>query len=333
LENYDAGEDNTRTIPPQSPKPAVRALERPPLQETSHSKAANNQLKLRQEEARPQAPTPTKAQGNKRDLGHSIKITEHAAQIGTRLTPQGPRPPMSPRNSERLSIQQPLSSVLDSTQIPQVPERRSSVTVPPISRRESIQAPIVDDTEVQRFFQEVAEQLNSLGTTSQILGQDAGPSAALAKDGDMADSGRFADAEEDEVDLYVSYTPLHEFEAFHITNPTARASLDFSTEPEQQLSGMSRRTSVRSAGIASRPRSDLWAETASPQVTETLVPHRVAPPRPAPQAPLPRDNSYVYVELNDELGSYDWSEARSTRGVSSINSRWSEASKSSKKGP
>jgi hypothetical protein len=240
---------------------------------------------------------------------------------------------MSPRNSERLSTQQPLSSALEgNNQIPPAPERRSSVPIPPISRRESIQAPIVDDTEVQRFFQEVAEQLNSLGTTSQILGQDSGSSTASAKDDDMVDSGRFADAEEDEADLYVSHTPLHEFEAFHNTNPTAPASLDFTTESEQQISGMSRRTSVRSAGVASRPRSDLWAETTPPQITETLVPHRVAPPRPAPQISLPRDNSYVYVELNDELGSYDWSEARSTRGVSSINSRWTEASKSSKKG-
>ena len=240
---------------------------------------------------------------------------------------------MSPRNSERLSIQQPLSSALEgSTDIPQAPERRSSVPIPPISRRESLQAPIVDDTEVQRFFQEVAEQLNSLGTTNQILSQDSGSSAASAKDSDMTDSGRFADAEEDEADLYVPHTPLHDFEAFHITNPTARASLDLLTEPEQQISGMSRRTSVRSAGVASRPRSDLWAEAASAQATETLVPHRVAPPRPTPQISLPRDNSYVYVELNDELGSYDWSEARSARGVSSINSRWSEASKSSKKG-
>ena len=309
---------------------ASDATAREPLKENSHSKSAvNKNVPVIEEHCRPQAPTPTKAQGVQREENMGPTVQERLAKLNLRPVPQGPRPPMSPRNSDRpASLQpRPTSAVKEYDQTPRKISNES-----PGSRRESIQAPTVDDSEVQRFFQEVAEQLNSLGAGSSIAsGSSPQGSPTLDEAAHFGDTSRFADAEDDESDVFMPYTPATENDAFSIhsfglSNPNYSHAASERAPPE-----ITRRASVRSNGGASRPRSGFWNDTPAPAHPETARDAVQTSPA-VPPTTLPRDASYVYVELGDHLETYDWAESRSTRGASSINSRWSEATKSGRKG-
>lgn len=329
LENYNAEEEHPKAPTARPSTKALASVVRDPLKENAHSKSVINKSVATEEQSRPQAPTPTKAQGIQREEYMGPTVQERLAKLNLRPTPQGPRPPMSPRNSDRTSASQslrPTSIVMEHDHT-----FRTSVVDMPGSRRESIQSPTVDDTEVQRFFQEVAEQLNSLGVdSSRASGSTPQGSPTLESPAQSGDSSRFADAEEDESDMFMPYTPVTENDAFSVHSFVMGASTQPSISAERNPPEMFRRASVRSNGGASRPRSGFWPEAPTPVQPET---HNLPlQSTPIPQSSMPRDASYVYVELGDHLETYDWSDSRSGRGASSINSRWSEATKSGRKG-
>jgi hypothetical protein len=327
LENYNAEEERPKT---QIARPSTKSSDpvaRDPLKENVHSKSVVNKNIAIEEQSRPQALTLTKSQGTQREEHKGPTIQERLAKLNLRPTPQGPRPPMSPRNSDRTSVLQNLRPVPITVEHDQT--SRTSVSDMPGSRRESIQAPMVDDTDVQRFFQEVAEQLNSLGAVSSVAsGSSPQGSPTLESAAQSGDSSRFADAEDDESDIFTPYTPVTDNDAFSIHSFGMGTYLH--SGAGRNPSDMVRRTSVRSNGGASRPRSGFWTDASAPVQSE--APRVLVQPGSIAQTSMPRDASYVYVELSDHLETYDWSDGRSGRGALSINSRWSEATKSGRKG-
>lgn len=175
---------------------------------------------------RPQAPTPKKASATNTNLS-------------TPRAPGGPRPPLSPRGSSHTPQQQhmapaitlqeatpvkaielgapiPPSSPVPMSQSPRQysetltsPELDDTPQIPPLS------VPQVQDTEVQRFFDEVAQQLNTMHIRSSVA---SGSSSASGADyssytnyhnsmmppptplAGPSDPNQFADADDDETE-------------------------------------------------------------------------------------------------------------------------------------
>ncbi|KAJ9126161.1 hypothetical protein QFC24_002434 [Naganishia onofrii] len=199
------------------------------LQETSHARSSQNSSSP--PPSRPQAPTPTKAQGVKNDMGPTVSERMAKLNLPTRQAPQGPRPALSPRPSQRsqpstpaseyppmlapvISVQQPSPNVLRAEN--NSPKGTSERPLSPIN------APQIDNPAVQRFFDEVAQQLNTMSVRSSVAsetmtaGYGANVSNMMADFGinfnfdtssRSADNSQFADADDDESDIMALHSP------------------------------------------------------------------------------------------------------------------------------
>lgn len=189
--------------------------------------------------ARPAAPTPTKAQAG----GHAKEKL-----VVPRATPQGPRPPLSPRASylsaepktprSESPVSHPAPSIVFQSATPSR-ERPADGSIEgalaaiqyggPERPLSPINAPQVANIEVQRFFDEVAQQLNtitvrsSVGSASSTSTGISGPitpllpSPGIRQQGHQADSSRFEDADDDETDIL---TNASEADAYSVRSGT-----------------------------------------------------------------------------------------------------------------
>jgi hypothetical protein len=337
LENYDASNDahaSTSRKTKQESEKTESQVPRKALNETSQSKNAVNRSSAAEATPRPQAPTPTKAQGTHRGDAMGPTVQERLAKLNLRPVPQGPRPPITPRNSQK--IQPTTGGDVLETRVENNNENSSSFA--PVELGTVIQAPSVDDTEVQKFFQEVALQLNSMSARSSVASESSqrpGPRPTKARQGssEAADTSRFADAEDDESDLLMPFSPVTDADTFSVRSDALVMTPAITQEPwtpnlyETLQAEVTRRPSLRSAATSTRRHSGRWAEQQE-EVPPPMVSQRMAPPPPRPQpASIPRDTSYVYIELDEDLKGYEGSGSRNSRVAPSVNSRWSEKKK------
>ncbi|KAI5451312.1 serine/threonine-protein kinase gin4 [Naganishia albida] len=201
------------------------------LQETAHARTAQNSSSP--PPSRPQAPTPTKAQGAaaKPDMGPTVSERMAKLNLPTRQAPQGPRPPLSPRPSQRSQPSTPatehppfLAPVI-SVQQPSPNPLRTENTSPgaPAERPLSpINAPQIDNPAVQRFFDEVAQQLNTMSVRSSVASETLAANYGASNINNMmadfgvnfnfdtgrsGDTSQFADADDDESDIMGMHSP------------------------------------------------------------------------------------------------------------------------------
>ncbi|KAJ9118609.1 hypothetical protein QFC22_003829 [Naganishia vaughanmartiniae] len=201
------------------------------LQETSHARSSQNSSSP--PPSRPQAPTPTKAQGInvKKDMGPTVSERMAKLNLPTRQAPQGPRPALSPRPSQRsqpstpASEYPPMLAPVISVQQPSPNVQRTENNSPngtterPLS---PINAPQIDNPAVQRFFDEVAQQLNTMSVRSSVASEtltagyganvtnmmaDFGINFNFDTSSRSADNSQFADADDDQSDFMALHSP------------------------------------------------------------------------------------------------------------------------------
>lgn len=349
LENYNGDEEtaavSTVKKPTQSEKPRS-PLPANVLQETPRSKALTNIRDSEVPPQRPSAPTPTKAQGG-----------EKVERLNVRSVPQGPRPPMSPRVSYRNSA--PVESSQDS-----IRERPRSMIRDSANPTEDggvpstpIQSPHVPDQEVQRFFDEVAYQLNTMSVRSSVVSSHSQtqPGIILERPVDLIgqasspDQSRFADAEGDESDILMPMTPVTEADAFSVHSimlgsglPASHDNSGYSTRnPSAQLH---RNGSTRSTAPSSRRTSQHLDTTDRPDFSQPSTPVNqrfgtaITTDRAVnagsvsvePKREIPRDSSYVYIEMSEELRDYAPKQDSGSR-MSSLSGKWSDTAKNRRK--
>ncbi len=144
---------------------------------------------------RPQAPTPKKALGKASDQSPA-PARPMSKLAPTRLPPAGPRPPLSPRGSSYTSSDSGgapvtpaivLQEATPTKEMPppsMVPSRPVSVIVPasPSVAGPPLNVPQVHDVQLQHFFNEVANQLNTMNIRSSVASASSGSSAILGSD-------------------------------------------------------------------------------------------------------------------------------------------------------
>lgn len=387
LENYNQDEESQSRPVQRTSKHQEKALPHPvvavrePLRENIQSRSTANRTSYGGEEPpRPQAPTPTKAQGkmaenNKVMTSPTVqeRIIQNPNNHHLRSMPQGPRPPLTPRiTPPARPVRTESVDSRPNSELGVLSVRNSQLSSQDHPAAASIQAPTVDNSDVQKFFEEVASQLNSMGARFSVTSESSQQAYQTTTSpellGEAGDTSRFADAEDDESDQFATggggapYTPLADNDAFSVhsiimSGGTPGMQSDhwgYSSVPptpqleqQQQQQQQNRRTSVRSGNR----RSGAWAENNNAaddyrgEVAATMTAHRVAPQPPQqqpqqqqqqqlqrpPPPSLPRDNSYVYVELDEETKSYDWTNTRTARRQGTGHRRWNDASKSKKK--
>ena len=283
------------------------------LQETAHVRSSQNSSSP--PPSRPQAPTPTKAQGVKADMGPTVSERMAKLNLPTRQAPQGPRPPLSPRPSQIsqpstpatehppllapiISVQQPSPSVLRT-------ENAAGATERPLS---PINAPQIDNPAVQRFFDEVAQQLNTMSVRSSVASEtltnygsninnmmnDFGVNFNFDTSR-SGDDSRFADADDDESDIMALHSP-----ALGANSDTYSLASGIGLGFGDGMTGRdSRRTSMLSNGSAQYASSTVSRGTRIPSNGEErlvspnpanaeFAPRRAAPAPPAASAPVTR---------------------------------------------
>ena len=145
--------------------------------------------------ARPQAPTPKKASGKPFD--ESPAPTRPSSKLAPpRAPPSGPRPPLSPRGSSYTSSDSgcvpitPAIVLQEATPTKEMlpPSTISSRPVsvvdpsPPSAAGPPLNVPQVHDIQLQHFFNEVANQLNTMNIRSSVASGSSGNSAILGSD-------------------------------------------------------------------------------------------------------------------------------------------------------
>ncbi|KAJ9110869.1 hypothetical protein QFC19_001378 [Naganishia cerealis] len=203
------------------------------LQETSHARSSQNSSSP--PPSRPQAPTPTKAQGiaAKNDMGPTVSERMAKLNLPTRQAPHGPRPSLSPRPSQRsqpstpVTENPPMLAPVISVQQPSPNVLRTENNSPNAGNAERplspINAPQIDNPAVQRFFDEVAQQLNTMSVRSSVASEtltagyggnhvtnmmsDFGINFNFDTSSRSADNSQFADADDDESDIMALHSP------------------------------------------------------------------------------------------------------------------------------
>lgn len=366
LENYDA-EDSTHGLKsPLMANSAASKENRNPLHENSTARASLNRGEDVKSLARPEAPTPTKALAQAQPVAaprnnYGPSVQDRMARLNVRPVPQGPRPPMSPRGSTQStysSERRILSEIKpDAVPIrleePITANRENEVVLAPMVQQVPVVAPVVEDTDVQRFFEEVAQQLNVLGGRSSLGSEKSqAPTLTINVDAqrsgqsERSDDSRFDDAEDDESEYAIPYTPMTEHDTFSIhssmmTPLTPAPMADSWGIPgmEMMQSDMGRRASVRSSGTANRRRSQPWTPSSEKEMISEdahLVPHRQAPVPPpravaAANPSIPRDGSYVLIQPDEDLQGYDRNASQSSRQSHGLMRKRSENFKQKKK--
>ena len=170
--------------PSVSPKPRLEPLgENETVQDRASSPIA-----------RPQAPTPKKASGKAYD--ESPVPTRPSSKLAPpRAPPAGPRPPLSPRGSSYNSSDSgcvpttPAIVLQEATPTKEIPP--STISSRPVSIIDPsssgaagppLNVPQVHDVQLQHFFNEVANQLNTMNIRSSVASGSSGNSAILGSD-------------------------------------------------------------------------------------------------------------------------------------------------------
>lgn len=229
------------------PSPAKRkGVPQPPLELRLAPLGENETIQDRAPSpiARPQAPTPKKASGKAHD--ESPAPSRPTSKLAPpRPPPAGPRPPLSPRESSYTSsdsggapttpaiVLQEATPTKEMAPPSTMPSRPVSIIEPPspIVAGPPLNVPQVHDVQLQHFFNEVANQLNTMNIRSSIASGSSGNSAILGSDyhaylayasGQAApaspvianselDPNQFADADDDETvelaSIHSSFAP------------------------------------------------------------------------------------------------------------------------------
>lgn len=145
--------------------------------------------------ARPQAPTPKKASGKPHD--ESPAPSRPTSKLAPpRPLPAGPRPSLSPRGSSYTSSDSGgapttpaivLQEATPTKEMPPpstIPSRPVSIIDPPSPTvgGPPLNVPQVRDVQLQHFFNEVANQLNTMNIRSSVASNSSGSSAVLGSD-------------------------------------------------------------------------------------------------------------------------------------------------------
>lgn len=356
LENYNEEEPADVRPVQNQPEPSHKAT-RNPLGEASSSQGKANRGNPALEMPRPQAPTPTKAQGKVAPVTLGPSVQERMAKLNLRSVPQGPRPLVSPRASYQ---SQASGTGAQEEGTPDALHTPRAVADNGSDQLLAIQVPMVENEAVQKFFDEVAQQLNNISvrssvisTSSQRSGSGPGPVATSSRV-EQGDNSRFADADDDESDILIPYSPAVDNDTFSVNSymfgpaSSINDNRNVLSTPAPSID-LTRQSSMVSAGPSSRRQSHHYDTfDRSALTTETFSATRAAPPplnRPAfsrplapedrPHATAPpamvRDASYVYIEMDDSLKSEAWNSSVSSRGSQGISSKWNEATKARKK--
>jgi serine/threonine-protein kinase HSL1 (negative regulator of Swe1 kinase) len=320
LENYNLDEDEIAAAAQKKAEKKRREAKaqsgtqgRMALQENAHARSSQNSSSP--PPSRPQAPTPTKAQGTKSDMGPTVSERMAKLNLPTRQAPHGPRPPLSPRPSQRsqpstpLTENPPLLAPIISVQQPSPNPLRTENTAGPTERPLSpINAPQIDNPAVQRFFDEVAQQLNTMSVRSSVASETltnygSNINNMMADFGvnfnfdnpRSADDSRFADADDDESDIMALHSP-----ALGANSDTYSLASGIGLGFGDGMTGRdSRRTSMLSNASAQYASSTVSRGTRIPSNGEErlvspnpasaeFAPRRAAPAPPAPAAVRPR---------------------------------------------
>ncbi len=290
--------------------------------------------------ARPQAPTPTKAQGAARGMDQAP--SDRAARLqAQRAAPAGPRPPLSPRPSSLMTGGNDQTGYAQSLTVVVEPEDE-------------------EQSDVKRYYDEITQQLESMSVRDSVMSNGSAYNGApLHSPMEMypsspaqdADSSRFADAEEDDTDMM----SVHSGAPSTAVHPTSRSpvlglGIEGARPTLDEVShnwGPSFSSMMSQSTTGAGPsRQSSYAESASvaPAPTRQAVNFRPAPP-PPPRIPPPaitvtplsestlgRDNSYVYIDMEPASPNASWKGSFGSRnGAHSIISSWTDTSKLKRK--